>query len=152
MFRETLSGATRNWFDDLDPMSVDSFEELSQKFLKEFSQQNRGCFRCSGYQPLRQNPELAKKLNDKIPKTVDEMFKRVRAFIRGEVAASTAEVTRAPQWDKGSSRMGWSIGHERSEAEDPDLENLGYNHGSKRRAMTPLMSRKGTRRDLHVTQ
>ncbi|GKC95294.1 reverse transcriptase domain-containing protein, partial [Tanacetum coccineum] len=31
--------------------------------------------------------KLAKKLNDKIPKTVDEMFKRVRAFIRGEVAA-----------------------------------------------------------------
>nr|GEY42892.1 hypothetical protein [Tanacetum cinerariifolium] len=28
--------------------------------------------------------ELAKKLNDKIPKTMDEMFKRVRAFIRGE--------------------------------------------------------------------
>ncbi|GKE15516.1 hypothetical protein Tco_1423093 [Tanacetum coccineum] len=77
----------------------------------------RGCLRCSGYQPLRQNPELAKKLNDKIPKTVDEMFKRVRAFIRGEVAASTTEVTRDPQWDKGSSRMGWSIGHERSEAE-----------------------------------
>ncbi|GJS33213.1 hypothetical protein Tco_0531595 [Tanacetum coccineum] len=40
-------------------------------------------------------PELAKKLNDKIPKTVDEMFKRVRAFIREEVAAETAEVARA---------------------------------------------------------
>ncbi|GJQ99238.1 hypothetical protein Tco_0522223 [Tanacetum coccineum] len=33
------------------------------------------------------HPELVKKLNDKIPKTVDEMFERVRAFIRGEVAA-----------------------------------------------------------------
>ncbi|GJU01331.1 hypothetical protein Tco_1111669 [Tanacetum coccineum] len=33
------------------------------------------------------HPELAKKLNDKIPKTVDEMFERVKAFIRGEVAA-----------------------------------------------------------------
>ncbi|GJX83155.1 hypothetical protein Tco_0332636 [Tanacetum coccineum] len=31
--------------------------------------------------------KLAKKLNDKIPKTVDEMFKRVRAFIKGEVVA-----------------------------------------------------------------
>ncbi|GKE01908.1 reverse transcriptase domain-containing protein [Tanacetum coccineum] len=41
MFRQTLSGATRNWFDDLDPMSVDNFEELSQKFLEEFSQQKR---------------------------------------------------------------------------------------------------------------
>ncbi|GJV18657.1 hypothetical protein Tco_1367677 [Tanacetum coccineum] len=34
------------------------------------------------------HPELTKKLNDKIPKTVDEMFERVRAFIRGEVAAA----------------------------------------------------------------
>ncbi|GJV36171.1 reverse transcriptase domain-containing protein [Tanacetum coccineum] len=39
MFCQTLSGAARNWFDDLDPKSVDSFKELSQKFLEEFSQQ-----------------------------------------------------------------------------------------------------------------
>nr|GEZ54019.1 reverse transcriptase domain-containing protein [Tanacetum cinerariifolium] len=31
--------------------------------------------------------ELVKKLNDKILKMMDEMFKRVRAFIRGEVTA-----------------------------------------------------------------
>ncbi|GJR26184.1 putative reverse transcriptase domain-containing protein [Tanacetum coccineum] len=29
MFRQTLGGATRNWFDDMDPKSMDSFEELS---------------------------------------------------------------------------------------------------------------------------
>ncbi|GJT83146.1 hypothetical protein Tco_1057488 [Tanacetum coccineum] len=39
MFWQTLGGAARSWFDDLDPKSVDSFEELSQKFLEEFSQQ-----------------------------------------------------------------------------------------------------------------
>nr|GEU94974.1 transposon Ty3-I Gag-Pol polyprotein [Tanacetum cinerariifolium] len=38
MFRQTLGGAARNWFDDLDPKSVDNFEELSHKFLEEFSQ------------------------------------------------------------------------------------------------------------------
>nr|GEU47348.1 hypothetical protein [Tanacetum cinerariifolium] len=43
------------------------------------------------------HPELTKKLNDKIPKTVDEMWKRVRAFIRGETAADTTEVIRSPQ-------------------------------------------------------
>nr|GEU83148.1 reverse transcriptase domain-containing protein [Tanacetum cinerariifolium] len=41
VFHQTLGGVTRNWFNDLDPKSVDSFEELSQKFLEEFSQQNR---------------------------------------------------------------------------------------------------------------
>ncbi|GKB99975.1 hypothetical protein Tco_0986112 [Tanacetum coccineum] len=48
------------------------------------------------------HPELAKKLNDKIPKTVDEMFERVRAFIRGEVVAGSAEMARPSQWDKGN--------------------------------------------------
>ncbi|GKB58336.1 hypothetical protein Tco_0914522 [Tanacetum coccineum] len=61
----------------------------------------------------RRHPDLDKKHIDKIPKTVDEMFKRVRAFIRGEVAARSAEVARAPQWDKGNVRTGWSRGQER---------------------------------------
>nr|GEY12216.1 hypothetical protein [Tanacetum cinerariifolium] len=38
------------------------------------------------------HPELAKKLNDKIPKTVDEMFERVRAFIRGEVVVGSVKM------------------------------------------------------------
>ncbi|GKD45287.1 hypothetical protein Tco_1269932 [Tanacetum coccineum] len=59
------------------------------------------------------HPELAMKLNDKIPKTLDEIFKRVRALIRVEVAAGSAEAARAPQWDKGSARAGWSGGQER---------------------------------------
>ncbi|GJU46545.1 hypothetical protein Tco_1203811 [Tanacetum coccineum] len=60
------------------------------------------------------HPELAKKLNDKIPKTVDEMWKRVRAFIRGETAADTIEVIRSPRWelvkiDGRKTRMGLEI-------------------------------------------
>ncbi|GJR17119.1 hypothetical protein Tco_0965646 [Tanacetum coccineum] len=105
----------------LDPKSVDGFEELSSKFLEEFSQQKRydkdpteihrikrkpneglqafmDCFKAEsahikGVPPVLRifafthghgHPELAKKLNDKIPKTVDEMWERVRAFIKGE--------------------------------------------------------------------
>ncbi|GJW68415.1 reverse transcriptase domain-containing protein [Tanacetum coccineum] len=123
MFRQTLGGATRNWFDDLNPKSVDSFEELIQKFLEEFLQQKRyakdpteihgikrrqnkglqafmdrfksesshikevpSVLRIFAFMHGHGHPELAKKLNDKIPKTVDEIFERVRAFIRGEVA------------------------------------------------------------------
>ncbi|GKF49926.1 reverse transcriptase domain-containing protein, partial [Tanacetum coccineum] len=41
IFRPTLSGLARNWFDRLDPKSVDGFEELSNKLLEEFSQQKR---------------------------------------------------------------------------------------------------------------
>ncbi|GKA23016.1 hypothetical protein Tco_0708978 [Tanacetum coccineum] len=40
--------------------------------------------------------KLAKKLNDKISKMADEMFERVRAFIRGEVEGESAEAARDP--------------------------------------------------------
>ncbi|GJR04244.1 reverse transcriptase domain-containing protein [Tanacetum coccineum] len=147
MFRQTLGGAARNWFDDLDPKSVDNFEELSQKFLEEFSQQKRyfkdpteihgikrrqneglqafmdrfksesshikgvpPVLRISAFMHGHGHPELAKKLNDKIPKTVDEMFKRVRAFIRGEVVAGSAEMVRPSQGDKGYVRPAWTGG------------------------------------------
>ncbi|GKB34808.1 hypothetical protein Tco_0879750 [Tanacetum coccineum] len=46
--------------------------------------------RISAFMHGNGRPELAKKLNDKIPKMVDKMFKRVRAFIRGEVVAESA--------------------------------------------------------------
>ncbi|GKD85237.1 hypothetical protein Tco_1356391 [Tanacetum coccineum] len=54
------------------------------------------------------HPKLAKKLNDKIPKTVDEMFARVRAFIRGEVVVGSAEMVRPSQGDKGYVHPTWT--------------------------------------------
>ncbi|GJU70997.1 reverse transcriptase domain-containing protein [Tanacetum coccineum] len=109
---QTLGGAARNWLDDLDPKSVNSFEELSQKFLEEFSQQKRFAkdpteihgikrrqneglqtfmdrfksesshikgvppvLHISAFMHGHVHPELAKNLNDKIPKTVDECSK-----------------------------------------------------------------------------
>nr|GEU43420.1 putative retrotransposon Ty1-copia subclass protein [Tanacetum cinerariifolium] len=57
--------------------------------------------RISAFMHGHGHPELTKKLNDKIPKTVDEMFERVRAFIRGEVAAGSAEMVRPSPGDKG---------------------------------------------------
>ncbi|GKB75105.1 reverse transcriptase domain-containing protein [Tanacetum coccineum] len=125
---EDACGAARNWFDDLDPKSVDSFEELSQKFLEEFSQQKRyakdpteihGIQRRQneGFQAFMdrfKSKKLAKKLNDKIPKTVDEMFERVWAFIRGEVAAGSAEMVCPSQGDKGYIHLTWIGGPEKA--------------------------------------
>ncbi|GKE17966.1 hypothetical protein Tco_1425543, partial [Tanacetum coccineum] len=47
--------------------------------------------RISAFMHGHRHPELAKKLNDKILKTMDEMLERVREFIKGEVAAGSAE-------------------------------------------------------------
>ncbi|GKB42055.1 hypothetical protein Tco_0886997 [Tanacetum coccineum] len=42
-------------------------------------------------------PELAKKLNDKIPKTVDEMFERISdSSIRGEVGLGFMQIVSSP--------------------------------------------------------
>nr|GFC05789.1 reverse transcriptase domain-containing protein [Tanacetum cinerariifolium] len=70
--------------------------------------------RISAFMHGHSHPELVKKLNDRIPKTVDEMFERVRAFIRGEVAARSAEMVRPSQGDKGNSRLVWSGVQERA--------------------------------------
>ncbi|GKE47941.1 hypothetical protein Tco_1479199 [Tanacetum coccineum] len=72
--------------------------------------------------------KLAKKLNDKIPKTVDEMFERVRAFIRGEVAAGSAEMVRPSQGDKGYVRPTWTGGPESARNRGGQMEarrNMG---------------------------
>ncbi|GJZ28470.1 reverse transcriptase domain-containing protein [Tanacetum coccineum] len=95
MFCQTLGGATRNWFDDLDPKSRRQNEGL-QAFIDRLKFENshiKGVtpvLRISAFMHGHGHLELAKKLNDKIPKMVDEMFKRVRAFIKGEVAAGSA--------------------------------------------------------------
>ncbi|GKC95181.1 hypothetical protein Tco_1160623 [Tanacetum coccineum] len=71
---------------------------------------------------------LPKKLNDKIPKKVDKIFKRVRAFIRGEAVAGSAEVARASQWDKGATPPMWSEGQERTRGRSDQREfqrNMG---------------------------
>ncbi|GKC79919.1 reverse transcriptase domain-containing protein [Tanacetum coccineum] len=179
MFRQTLGGAARNWFDDLDPKSVDSFEELSQKFLKEFSQQKRYAkdlieiydikrrknerlqafmdrfksesshikgvppvLRISTFMHGHGHPKLAKKLNDKIPKMVDEMFERVRAFIRGEVAAGSAEIVRPSQGEKGYVLPAWTGGLERARNRGGPREarrNMGvYTPYPRKDTFTPL--------------
>ncbi|GKG02750.1 hypothetical protein Tco_0310386 [Tanacetum coccineum] len=47
--------------------------------------------RISGFMHGITNPELIKRLPDKIPKSVDEIWKITTAFLRGEVAAGNQE-------------------------------------------------------------
>ncbi|GJT91780.1 hypothetical protein Tco_1080625 [Tanacetum coccineum] len=52
--------------------------------------------------------KTCKKAQCQIPKTMDEMFEKVRAFIRGEVVAGSAEMVRLSQGDKGNTHPVWS--------------------------------------------
>ncbi|GJW25545.1 hypothetical protein Tco_0039356 [Tanacetum coccineum] len=87
------------------PKSVREFDELSSKLLDEFSlaeecthQEVPPVLRISAFMHGHGHPELAKKLNDKIPKTVDEMWERVR---------DTTEAIRSPRWEKSVGKASW---------------------------------------------
>ncbi|GKA64972.1 reverse transcriptase domain-containing protein [Tanacetum coccineum] len=57
------------------------------------------CMRISRFVHGITNPELIKRLHDKILKTVDEMMRVTTSFLRGEVAASNHERKKSfPPW------------------------------------------------------
>ncbi|XP_076887634.1 uncharacterized protein LOC143537845 [Bidens hawaiensis] len=41
MFPQTLTGGAGIWFDSLEPGSIDSYKELREQFLRNFSQQRK---------------------------------------------------------------------------------------------------------------
>ncbi|GKA67682.1 reverse transcriptase domain-containing protein, partial [Tanacetum coccineum] len=79
----------------------DSTEDFVQKF-KIKSRDVKGApevMRISGFMQGIINPELIKCLHDKIPKSVDEIWKITTAFLRGEVAAGNEERKKTfPPW------------------------------------------------------
>nr|GEU38704.1 reverse transcriptase domain-containing protein [Tanacetum cinerariifolium]GEU38719.1 reverse transcriptase domain-containing protein [Tanacetum cinerariifolium] len=69
--------------------------KLESKDVKEASE----CMRISRFVHEITNPELIKRLHDKIPKTMDEMMRVTTSFFRGEVAASNHERKKSfPPW------------------------------------------------------
>nr|GEX89102.1 reverse transcriptase domain-containing protein [Tanacetum cinerariifolium] len=57
------------------------------------------CMKISGFMYGITNPELIKRLHDKIPKSVDEMMSVTTTFLKGEVAASSREQNKSfPSW------------------------------------------------------
>ncbi|GJT52156.1 reverse transcriptase domain-containing protein [Tanacetum coccineum] len=111
MFNSTLTGNARVWFDDLPAESIDSYDDLKKEFLENYLQQKKyklesrdvkgapKCMSISGFVHGITNPELIKRLHDKIPKMVDEMMRVTTYFLRGEVAASNHEQKKSfPPW------------------------------------------------------
>ncbi|GJV73031.1 hypothetical protein Tco_1493026 [Tanacetum coccineum] len=99
--------------------------------------------RISAFMHGHGHPELSKKLNDKIPKTVDEMWERVRAFIRGEAVADTTEAIRSPRWEKSAGKASWSE-HQNGSRNRSHRRGERRNMGTcapyaRREGFTPLM-------------
>ncbi|GKF90006.1 hypothetical protein Tco_0263969 [Tanacetum coccineum] len=68
--------------------------------LRQKVRTSKAVLRISAFMHGHDCPGLAKKLNEKIPKTIDEIWERVRAFIRRETDVDTTEVIRSPRWEK----------------------------------------------------
>ncbi|GJV34121.1 reverse transcriptase domain-containing protein [Tanacetum coccineum] len=81
-------------------------ESIDVKGVPEF-------MRISGFVHGITNPELIKRLHDKIPKTVDEMMSVTTSFFRGEVAALNHEQKKSfPPWkqQEGTQRKNFKKG------------------------------------------
>ncbi|GJT73516.1 reverse transcriptase domain-containing protein [Tanacetum coccineum] len=129
MFQQTLDGKARAWFDKLPSGSIDSWDDLEEKFLNRFgmlkacdkdpteitkivrranetlpnfrerwvSESNAipnvpELMRISSFMSSHKCPELSKRFSDKIPKTIDEMLRRVDDYVRSEEAFRNTEL------------------------------------------------------------
>ncbi|GKG50684.1 hypothetical protein Tco_0538808, partial [Tanacetum coccineum] len=54
------------------------------------------CMRISGFMHGVNNPKLTKRLNERVPKTVEEIMTATVAFIRGETAATSKKKVHTP--------------------------------------------------------
>ncbi|GJY43371.1 reverse transcriptase domain-containing protein, partial [Tanacetum coccineum] len=85
--------------------------ESTEDFVHRFKIESRDVkgapevMRISGFMHGITNPELIKRLYDKIPKSVHKMWKITTAFLRGEVAAGNQEQKKTfPPWKQQDAR------------------------------------------------
>ncbi|GJV94851.1 reverse transcriptase domain-containing protein [Tanacetum coccineum] len=92
-----------------DPVEIHNINQKDGESTKEFVQRYKlecrdvkrapECMKISEFMHEITNPELIKRLHDKIPKSVDEMMRVTTAFLRWEVAASNRERKKLfPYW------------------------------------------------------
>ncbi|GJV37254.1 hypothetical protein Tco_1409731 [Tanacetum coccineum] len=69
----------------------ETIEDFMERFKVETGRMKGApeCIRISGFMHGVNNPELTKRLNEHVPKTMEEMMTVTTAFIRGEAAAAS---------------------------------------------------------------
>ncbi|GKC50973.1 reverse transcriptase domain-containing protein [Tanacetum coccineum] len=93
MFNSTLTGNARVWFDKLPKESIDSYEDLRTAFRENYLQQTKHIkdpveiHHISGVNHENLRRTSWKDIRQKIPRSVDEMYRMTTSFLQGEVAA-----------------------------------------------------------------
>ncbi|GJX84427.1 hypothetical protein Tco_0335201 [Tanacetum coccineum] len=106
-----------------DPIELHNIKQRDGESMKDFVRRYKlestdvkgalECMRISGFVHGITNPELIKRLHDKIAKTLDEMMRVTTSFLRGEVAASNHEWKKSfPPWkqQEGTQRQNFNKG------------------------------------------
>nr|GEV44048.1 reverse transcriptase domain-containing protein [Tanacetum cinerariifolium] len=123
-----------------DPVEIHNIKqrdgETIEDFMKRFKEETgrmKGapeCMRISGFMHRVNNPELIKRLNDHVPKTMEEMMITTTAFIRGETAAAS----------KKKNHVSWKA-HDQSKRQNSDKRSDFRGHSREGRGsnrFTPL--------------
>ncbi|GJX50587.1 reverse transcriptase domain-containing protein [Tanacetum coccineum] len=89
-----------------DPVEIHNIKQRDGETIKDFMERFKvetglmkgapECMRISGFMHGVNNPELTKRLNKHVPKTMEEMMIATTAFIRGEVVAAGKKKGHAP--------------------------------------------------------
>ncbi|GKC97733.1 reverse transcriptase domain-containing protein [Tanacetum coccineum] len=128
MFQQTLDGKARAWLDKFKPGNIDNWGDLQEKFLtglgcsrlatktqrksqKSFKGQMKP-FPTSRKGDSHKCSELAKRFPDSIPKTVDEMLKRVDDYLRSEEAFRNTELPKE-EFKRKEAPVQWSDQNQR---------------------------------------
>nr|GFA07289.1 reverse transcriptase domain-containing protein [Tanacetum cinerariifolium] len=82
-----------------DPVEIHNIKQRDGETIEDFMERFKietgrmkgapECMRISGFMHGINNPELTKRLNEHVPKTMEEMMIAATAFIRGEAAATS---------------------------------------------------------------
>ncbi|GJT05499.1 ribonuclease H-like domain-containing protein [Tanacetum coccineum] len=90
-----------------DPIVLHNIKQRDRESTEDFIQRYKSesgnvkgvpeCMRISGFVHRITNPELIKRFQEKIPKTVDEMMQVATSFLQGQEAASNQERKKVPQ-------------------------------------------------------
>nr|GEW31614.1 reverse transcriptase domain-containing protein [Tanacetum cinerariifolium] len=82
-----------------DPVEIHNIKQRDGETIEDFMERFKTetgcmkgapkCMRISGFMHGVNNPELTKRLNEHVPKTMEEMMITTNAFIRGEAAAAS---------------------------------------------------------------
>ncbi|GJV10559.1 reverse transcriptase domain-containing protein [Tanacetum coccineum] len=89
-----------------DPVKIHNIKQRDGETIEDFMERFKvetgrmkgdpECMRISGFMHGVNNPELTKRLNEHVPKTMEEMMTVTTAFIRGETAAASKKKGHAP--------------------------------------------------------